>query len=126
MTFCRRFGKSCYHHQCSCNSKFFLNFSKSKIINFSMQVWLIFRIFVAFFAFLTQNIPQTASTLRYGSVAKPCRMRIQTLDKTGSRPRQAVFETETKSETFETESYKISGSQEMSRDRDQISTLYHW
>jgi len=50
---------------------------------------------------------------------------MQSLETTSSRPRPKSFETETRPETFETETSK-NGSRDESRDRDQVSRLYHW
>jgi len=49
---------------------------------------------------------------------------MQSLETKISRPRPKS-ETETRPETFETETPK-SGSRDMSRDRDQASRLHHW
>jgi len=52
---------------------------------------------------------------------------MQSLETKSSRPRTKCFETEseTRPETFETETSK-NGSRDESRDRDQVSRLHHW
>jgi len=48
---------------------------------------------------------------------------MQSLETKSSRPRPKSFETETRPKTFET---KTETSKIGSRDRDQVSRLYHW
>jgi len=48
---------------------------------------------------------------------------MQSLETKSSRPKS--FETETRLETFETETPK-NGSRDTSRDREQVSRLRHW
>jgi len=49
---------------------------------------------------------------------------MQSFKTKSSRPRPKSFKSETRSETFETETSK-NGSRDMSRDRDQVSRLNH-
>jgi len=49
---------------------------------------------------------------------------MQSLETKSSRPRLKSFETETRPETFETETPK-NDSRDASRDRDQVSRLHH-
>jgi len=50
---------------------------------------------------------------------------MQSLETKSSRPRPKSFETETRPETFETETWR-NGSQDTTRDQDQVSRLHHW